>query len=401
MSAPPFDRRRNQSSNAARPWWLWATMAVAAVLGFSIVYAQTLSSQIDHAFDARSVETIVTNRPEKPTDGDAGKALNVLLMGSDARDGDNGEIGGHFEGMRNDTTIIMHVAADRSRVDLVSIPRDTQVTISDCTLFDGSTVKGWTGDFNIAFANGGSHGDAAEAAACVINTVEDLTGIYIDHYAVVDFSGFTQMIDALGGVPMCIPAAISSTKAKLDIDAGAQVLDGKTALAYARLRTAETGGVSGSDLQRITRQQELLNQVAAAALSKNLLTDVGDLTGFVRAGAESMTMDPDLADTKYLLGLAYSLSHIERSNIQFATVPWEYTEDRTNVVLLPEAEDTWAQLRGDEPLTAIAEGDASSAWDDGHKDADEASAAPAPSASTDGASASRSNTQALLDDCAS
>jgi len=374
-------------------------MVVAAVLGFGVVYAQTLSSEIDGAFDQRSVDSIVTDRPVKPTDGDAGQALNILLMGSDARDGENGEIGGVVAGMRNDTTILMHISADRERVELVSIPRDTQVDISDCTLFDGTVVQGWTGDFNIAFANGGSQGDSAEAAACVINTVEDLTGIYIDHYAVVDFAGFEQIIDALGGVPMCIPGAISSIKANLDIEAGPQVLDGATALAYARLRTAETGDISGSDLQRITRQQELLNQIAATALSKNLLTDVGELTGFVRAAAEAMTMDPDLANTKYLLGLAYSLSGIDRDAIHFATVPWAYTEDLNNVVLLPEAQQTWEQLRTDTPLTAVAAGDASSEFDAGHVDSDVELANSTTDA--DANSDSSSAVQSLLDECAS
>lgn len=362
-------------------------MVVAAILGFTVVYAATVANQIGGAFDSVDVDAIVSNRPEKPASSGDGEPLNILLMGSDQRDGANGDIGGSAPGMRNDTTIIMHVSADRSRVELVSIPRDTQVKISDCTLFDGTPVPGWTGDFNIAFANGGKNGNAAEAAACVINTVEDLTGIYIDHYAVVDFSGFADMIDALGGVPMCIPTAISSKKARLYLEAGPQVLDGQTALGFARLRTAEEGGVSGSDLQRITRQQELLNQVAATALSKNLLTDVGALTKFVRAGAESMTMDPKLADTKYLLGLAYSLSGIDRDAIVFATVPWEYTADRNDVLLLPEAEETWEQLRSDTPLTAVAQGDASSTWDDGRNETSDSHASATPLAQAAGESA--------------
>jgi len=180
------------------------------------------------------------------------------------------------------------------------------------------------------------------------------------------------MIDALGGVPMCIPTAISSTKAKLEIEAGPQVMDGETALAFARLRTAETGGISGSDLQRITRQQELLSQTAHTALSKNLLTEVGELTQFIRAAAQAMTMDPPLADTKYLVALAYSLKDFDKDSLVFATVPWEYTENRVNVTLLPEAELTWEQLRTDTPLTAVAGQNESSAWEDGKSDGDSA-----------------------------
>lgn len=405
MSGSPAGRR-HASHDAARPWWQWVAMVVAGALGFMAVYAQTVTAQIDSAIDARSVDSIVSQRPVKPTDEISGDALNILFIGSDDRSGVNGEISGKVAGMRNDATILMHLPADRSRVDMVSIPRDAQVTIPDCTLFDGTPVPGGTGDFNVAFSNGARQGDTAEAAACVINTVEDLTGIYIDHYAVIDFNGFKKMVNALDGVPMCITTKIDSKDADLHVEAGPQVLNGAQALGYARLRTAETGeGVSGSDLQRVTRQQQLLNQMSATVLSKNLLTDAPDLTQFVRATAESMTMDPVLGDSKYLLGLAYSLRGIGRSDVTFATVPWKYTADFNDVVLLPEAEQTWEQLRTDTPLTTMAEETNSSSWDDGLSDTapeepakPDHSVAPEPTSSTPG-DAENVN-KALLDECA-
>ena len=215
--------------------------------------------------------TSATGAPD-PADANSGKDINILLMGSDSRDGVNGKIGGRVaSGMRNDTTIIMHISADRSRVDMVSIPRDAQVQNPTCKYFDGKTIKGSYGDFNVAFSNGGRHGDPAEAAACTINSVQKLTGIKIDHWAVVDFAGFQDMIDALGGVPMCVPEKTVSKKARLHLKAGPQILNGKEALGLARMRTAEVGDVSGSDLQRIARQHELLRQVSRVVLSKNLL----------------------------------------------------------------------------------------------------------------------------------
>src|SRR5690606_12086279 len=154
-------------------------------------------------------------------------------------------------------------------------------------------------------------------AACTQKAVEQLTGIYIHYYVVVDFAGFKDMIDALGGVPMCIPYDIRASKAKLNIKAGPQVLNGSTALAYARLRKADDSGgrVDGTDLQRIERQHALLAAVADLVLSKDILTDVGKLAAFIEAGAASMTMSPRLADINYLVGLAFSLKDIDRSKV--------------------------------------------------------------------------------------
>ncbi|SEJ20536.1 LCP family protein [Demequina mangrovi] len=401
MSEPEAPRPRHARAGLARRIGWYALLAASALLGYVLVYGGTVVDQLDStlAANAEDVDTLVGDRPERPTDQEAGEALNILVMGSDTREGDNQAVGGGaVSGMRNDTTMIVHVAADRSRVEAVSIPRDLQVEIPECTYKDGSTIAATSGDFNIAFSNGGLRGDAAEAAACTIRTVEQLTGIYIDHYAVVDFDGFISMVDALGGVPMCIAEPIVSEKAHLELEAGPQVFDGETALAYARLRTAEEGDVSGSDLQRITRQQQLLEQIAATVFSKNLLTQTDEVTQFLRAVAESLTMDEQMASTTYLVGLLYSLRGLGLDDIVFHTPPWQYTADSLNVELLPEAEEMWDDIRNDRPISVTAEGDASSAWDDGKKDDEESTSEPSSSAKSSG-SPSASTTADLLDEC--
>ncbi len=332
----------------------------AAVLGFALTYYHTFTNQVQTAIQASDIGDLLD--PEivtvEPTDELDGESVNILVMGSDARSNDVA-----IGGMRSDTTMLIHVSSDRDRVEVVSIPRDAIVAIPDCTLRDGTVVRGWTGKFNIAFANGGRQGNADEAAACTINTVSKISGgIEIDHWVVLDFDGFITMIDALGGVPMDVPERIVSRKAHLDLYPGMQTMDGETALAFARLRTAEVGSVSGSDLQRINRQHELMNQMARTALDKNLLTDLGALTSFVRAGAQSLTMDSKLADIDYMWGLAYSLRTIDPDEIMFTTVPWAYTEDFLNVEFLPEAEDLWDDIRHDRPLSVEAEDDATSRW---------------------------------------
>jgi LCP family protein required for cell wall assembly len=339
----------------------------AALLGFGgvggYVYAETLLGHIDTVDTEPLLGAVRPPVPVTPKDESKGEAINILLMGSDTRAGENATIGGDNGGMRNDTTIIMHISADRTRIELVSIPRDSWVRIPDCQLFDGSTVKGWTTKFNVAFSNGGKNGDPAEAAACVQKTVETLTGIYIHYYAVVDFVGFAAMIDALGGVPMCIPARIVSYKAGLDLDPGPQTLNGETALAWARLRTADVGKewVEGSDIQRIQRQQELLAHTAELALSKNLFTDQAQLRNFITAGADSMTTSPRLADAPFLIGLGFSLRHISPDNIVFATVPNQYTKDFLNVTWTAEADQMFADLINDQPIAGASVTDQSDA----------------------------------------
>ncbi|WP_062380365.1 LCP family protein [Demequina pelophila] len=370
--APATPARHARPRRAGVAAWVVAMVAVGA-LAFSAAYAGTVVERLDSTLGANAqdvTEIVGTARPvvsHDPEDPDAGKALNILLMGSDTRAGDDNQAlgGGDVAGMRNDTTILVHIAGDRSRIDAVSIPRDAQVEIPECRLLDGSTVPAASGDFNIAFANGGQRGNAGEAAACTIRAVEELTGVFIHHWMVVDFAGFIGMVDALGGVPMCIPERIVSEKAHLDLEPGPQVLDGETALGFARLRTAEVGDVSGSDLQRITRQQLLLSQVARTVVSKNLLTDTGELTRFVRAAAESVAMDTELADVPFLVGLAFALRGIDPDAIEFTTAPWAYTEDRLNVELTDDAAQVWDDMRSDRPLSVTAEGDASSEWDDG------------------------------------
>ncbi len=367
MSVLRLSPRRHATRGRGHPVVRLLTYSIAALLGFSAVggyvYVQTLLNQV-HTVDVTVL--LGEERPDPPAapkDGAKGEWVNVLLLGSDSRAGGNASIGGKAGGMRNDTTIILHISADRSRMEFVSIPRDSWVRISDCKLFDGSTVKGWTGKFNVAFANGAKHHDAAEAAACVQKTVEDLTGISIQYYAVIDFVGFEQMIDSIGGVPMCIPGHIVAPEAALDIQGGPQILDGRTALAWARARKATVGRqwLDGSDLGRIDRQQELLARTAEKVMSENIFLDQGKLRDFVSAGASSMTTSPRLADVTFLVGLAFSLRHISPDNIVFATVPTKGAPDGSSVLWTSAAYQMFDDISGDQPIAGRSVSDASTA----------------------------------------
>ena len=163
---------------------------------------------------------------------------NILLIGSDKRSGQATE-NPDIAGQRSDTTILLHLAADRQSAVLVSIPRDTIVDIPSCQRRDGTTLPAQPAAmFNSAFSEAG--------AACTIKTVEQLTKIRIDHHVVVDFGGFKDMVNALGGVQGLRPAGRRTTPTPTSCLAkGTHIVKGQQALAYVRTRH---GLGNGSDL---------------------------------------------------------------------------------------------------------------------------------------------------------
>lgn len=295
-----------------------------------------------------------TQAPAPPGDPSAGLPQNILLLGSDTRSGDNAAIGGANGGMRSDTSIIIHISADRSRVELISIPRDSWVKIPSCLRTNGTKSAPATTKFNAAFAYGAESGSVTDAAACTIKTVESLTHVLINDFVVVDFAGVVSMVDALGGVPMCVPNNMSSPDSGLNVKAGLQTFDGTTAIAFARSRKGPGLG-DGSDTGRITRQQDLLGATIRQAQSKNLLTDAGALYKFLNAATSSLTTSPGLASIPKLVGLVYSLRGLQAKDVTFVTVPWRpLPADPNNVEWLPAADTIWANLNADRPVNQIS-----------------------------------------------
>lgn len=335
-------------------------LVMTAVVAFGVTGAAAAYSQLQGNITGVNIDGLLgDDRPDQittpdPDDPNKGLPVNILVMGSDTREGqaisDDGT-----EGQRSDTTIVLHISADRQRVDAVSIPRDSLVDIPSCLRSDGSESRSQNNAmFNSAFSIGGESGEVADAAACTQKTVEAATGVYINHFVVVNMNGFIKMVDALGGVPMCIEQDMRSTKAHLDLKAGQQTLDGTTALAFARARTG-TGLGNGSDTDRISRQQEMLASTARTVLSKNLLTDVPQLLRFLDAATESLTVSSGIASIPDMTGLAYSLRSVPSGNITFMTIPWRpAASDRNRVEWTAEAADVWANMAADKPLVPVA-----------------------------------------------
>jgi LCP family protein required for cell wall assembly len=327
-------------------------LAVATILTTAVVELETALVSYD-------IEERLINRPSvrAPTaavvdsrDPFAGRAVNLLVIGSDSRDGVNQELGGGNAGsMRSDTTLIVHISADRERGEVISIPRDTLVDIPTCHLSNGSTTAPTHTKFNTAFSLGATFGEnIGDAASCTIQTVESVTGIRIDGFIVVDFAGFVDIIDALGHVNVCVDHDMSSTDAKLDIQAGCQDFDGTTALAYARARKGK-GMPEGSDIGRIARQQRLVGAVLDRIAELNLLTSMPDLYRFAHAGARSLTTSQNLGTARDLAGFALTLQTMPIGDISFLTAPHVDAGDRANVLFAPEIQELWDAIAEDRP----------------------------------------------------
>lgn len=297
-----------------RPGWLRGFRLVGAVIGvlvllgggFAFYQYKTLSGNINR-IDALAPDDAAIRDAAKQLD-----AENYLLIGSDTRSGANSkyeENAGQVSGERSDTTILAHLSPNRDKAVMVSFPRDSWVSLPECTGRDGKTVAAHDGQFNEAFSIGGP--------SCTVLAVQKLTGIKINHYVQVDFSGFKTMVDAVGGVPICTTAPLYDKESGLRMPAGTSKLKGEQALAYVRARY---GIGDGSDLGRIERQQRFLGAMVRAATGTKLLVNPVALTKFLGAATKSLTLDRETSFGD-LKTLADQLHGLDPKKVQFLTAP--------------------------------------------------------------------------------
>ena len=276
---------------------------------------------------------------ESPTPVPETGPLNFLLMGTDTRTGQGGDFGSEedYGGMgRSDTTMFVHLTQDRKSAVVVSIPRDSMVEIPVCTREDGQVINSRLDRFNSAFALAGP--------ACTIKTFESLTGIKINHAVVVDFLGFSNVVDALGGIEVCLNFPINEPSAKgagISLPAGVQTLRGSEALGLMRARYTLA---DGSDLARIKRQQELLAITIDQIQRKNIITDFTTLYRVATAATSSLRMDEGLANIDSLITLAQSVSGLRSKDITFLTVPFVLSPEGNTVVWTEEANTLWSDI---------------------------------------------------------
>jgi LCP family protein required for cell wall assembly len=290
----------------------------------------------------------VKNRPDKPT-----SAMNLLLVGSDNRAGLTKAqirelwVGGTevAAGSRSDTMLLVHISKARDSAVVISLPRDSLVTIPEHVSSSDSTkiVPARQNKLNAAFSFGG--------APLLIETLEGETGLRIDHYIEINFLGFKNIIDALGGIDVCVKKDIDDSKSNLQLSAGLQTLDGIQALKYVRTRHFDGLG----DIGRMKRQQEFMSAVLRKATSTGTLLNPIKLVNFFNAAIKTVTTDNEF-DKNDLLTLGKQLKNLSADKVRTLTVPLSTANGRAagvgSVVIWDKvlAPDLFNRLLNDQPL---------------------------------------------------
>ncbi|GEP36882.1 transcriptional regulator [Nocardioides psychrotolerans] len=267
--------------------------------------------------------------------------INILIMGSDTRDCEGCAIDGEAGSEGSDTTILLHISADRKDAYGVSLPRDALVTRPDCMLPDGEEVPGEElAMFNEAFTLGG--------ALCTTQMFEALTDVRVDHQVVVDFNGFKDMVDAVNGVEVCLPKDVDDPEHNIFFDAGTQTLTGQQALNYVRERSVLS--VTG-DIGRMTRQQAFIASMINKVVSAGTLSRPDRVFSFLDAATSSLKLDKELANLPALVDLAMQFKNTGLDDIRFITVPFaEYEPDPNRLVWTEDADKLWERIRNDRRL---------------------------------------------------
>ncbi|MEU6097858.1 LCP family protein [Streptomyces sp. NPDC047079] len=289
-------------------------------------------------------QALGTDRPAKVDNG----SENILVLGSDTRSGGNGKLGGGADdgSARSDTAMIVHLYKGHKKAAVVSVPRDTLVDRPECTDAKGAVQPAASGVmFNSAYSTGG--------ATCAVKTVESISGVRMDHYIEVDFSGFQKLIDDLGGVRVTTTKDIADKDSHLDLQAGTHTLDGRQALGLVRTRH---GVGDGSDLGRIQLQQAFVKALVAQVKQIGILTSPTRLVELADTATRTVTTDSDLGSVNSLASFAGGLKGISSSHMDMVTVPVQYDATNPNRVLLEKAKAqlVWDALKHDRPIPASA-----------------------------------------------
>lgn len=312
----PGARAANRRSFRQRhPVVIWSIVLVVLL---PLVGGGAYAWNLKRKLDAVPKVTIQPKGASEP-DPDEGRALNILLLGSDKGQAVNGAstkttlaedaasgawpVGKY----RSDTLMVVHIPANRKKAYLISLPRDSFVPI-----YDAKDKTTHSEKINAAFSEGGP--------VATINTVEHLTGLSIDHLAIIDWAGFKDLSTAVGGVEVTIPQAFYDPKQKIQWDAGTQTLEGDKALAYVRTRY----GLIGGDFDRIKRQQNFLRSLMGKMLSSGVTSSPTKLTKTITALTENLTIDEGWSSTE-MAKLALSLRGITTDDVTFMTAPVQGT----------------------------------------------------------------------------
>ncbi|CAL9472122.1 Polyisoprenyl-teichoic acid--peptidoglycan teichoic acid transferase TagU [Streptomyces sp. enrichment culture] len=327
----------------------WSALVLSVLIlgtaGAGYLYYRHLNANIDKG--KRNAGDSDVRKAEPNAAGQT--PLNILLIGSDSRNSaENVKLGGSRDNVGSkplaDVQMLLHVSADRESAAVVSIPRDTRVDIPKCTDPDtGETYPAKNTIINESLQRGGP--------GCTLATWQELTGVYIDHWMMVDFAGVVDMADAIGGVPVCVnqnvwdrPLPGQRGGSGLKLKAGTHHVQGKQALQWLRTRHAW-----GSDPLRAKAQHMYMNAMIRTLKKQNVFTDTGRLMGLAEAGTKALKVSEEIGTVKELYDLGMQLKSVPTSRITMTTMPWiEDPLNRNHLVPKPEdADRMWAMLRDD------------------------------------------------------
>ncbi|MER5911797.1 LCP family protein [Streptomyces sp. NPDC001982] len=335
-------RRPRTGSRKALQATAWTAAGIVVLGGVGVGYMYFKLNGNIKSVDIN--QALGTDRPTKADNG----SENILVLGSDTRSGANKKLGGGTDdgSARSDTAMIVHVYKGHKRASVVSIPRDTLIDRPECTDTNGTAHPAATGVmFNSAYSTGG--------ATCAVKTVESITGVRMDHYLEVDFSGFQKLIDELGGVSVTTTKKIDDPDSHLKLTAGTHQLTGEQALGLVRTRH---GVGDGSDLGRIQLQQAFIKALVNQVKQIGVFTNPKKLYDLADTATKAVTTDSDLGSVNSLMNFTNGLKGISASHMTMVTMPVQYDPSNLNRVIVAEskAKLVWKALKNDQPIPEAA-----------------------------------------------
>jgi LCP family protein required for cell wall assembly len=318
------------------------SIAVLAISAVSALAFGTVTASINKIDVFNGIE----KRPEKKS-----TAMNYLLVGSDTREGLSkaelkalrvGSVA-TAAGKRSDTMLLVHISKARDKAVMISIPRDTFALIPEHTSKTGKLIPAVYSKINSSFNWGG--------APLLIQTIEEMTELKIDHYIEINFDGFARIVDSIGGVEICTKKNINDPKSHLVLEAGVHTLNGIESLKY--VRTREFDGMG--DIGRMQRQQAFMSAVLRKATSAGVLLNPVTMASFINSALSAVTTDSELKNSD-LIALAKQMKSLSTSSVRTLTVPLSdlnyYSNGVTAAVLWDPvlAPQLWTRLREDQAV---------------------------------------------------
>jgi LCP family protein required for cell wall assembly len=324
----------------------WTSVALVGVLVAGSLVAYGKYRSIWDSIKRVDVAGIIGNQPRKYTN-----AENILVLGTDTRVNQGGIGGNSSVGCGcSDTIMLLHISPGRHRVTVMSVPRETMVPVMACAASDGTPgQQAETGQQELINAT-----LSAGGPACTWKTFADVTGIHIDHFIELDFTGFEKVIDDLGGVNICLPFPVDIPQSGLHLTKGEHHVWGTQALAFWRTRE---GLGFGSDTQRILRDQYLMVALVQGIEKSRLLGSPSKVLHVVTDASDAMTTDTGL-DQDAMLQIADSLKGIKSSDVSFVTSPNVPDPNNNNNVVFqqPQADELFNAIAHDNTLPSAAKG---------------------------------------------